>query len=44
MLVSPGGRERTREEFARLLAASGFRLSGIAPAGTRLNVIEGVPI
>jgi SAM-dependent methyltransferase len=44
MLVSPGGRERTREEFAQLFEASGFRLASVTPTGTRLNVIEGLPI
>jgi hypothetical protein len=42
MLVSPGGRERTREEFSDLLAKSGFELTRIAPAGI-LNVIEAWP-
>src|SRR4051812_35499132 len=44
MLVSPGGRERTGDEFAALFAASGFRLTAVVPTGTRLSVIEGVPI
>jgi hypothetical protein len=39
MLVSPGGRERTREEFSNLLAESGFELTHVFPAGTH-NVIE----
>jgi hypothetical protein len=44
MLVSPGGQERTREQFAQLFAASGFRLSSVTPTGTRVHVIEGQPI
>jgi len=43
MMVSPGGQERTREEFAALFAAAQFRLVGVAPTGTRLSVIEGLP-
>ena len=43
MMVSPGGRERTREEFAALFAAAQFRLVSVAPTGTRLSVIEGLP-
>jgi hypothetical protein len=43
MMVSPGGRERTREEFAALFAAADFRLVAVAPTGTRLSVIEGLP-
>ena len=42
MLVSPGGRERTREEFADLVAKSGFELTLVFPAGTH-NVIEARP-
>ena len=42
MLVSPGGRERTREEFADLIAKSGFELTLVFPAGTH-NVIEARP-
>jgi O-methyltransferase domain len=33
MLVSPGGRERTREEFAALLESSGLRLERMLDAG-----------
>ena len=34
MLVLPGGRERTRQEFSDLFAKSGFELTLVAPAGT----------
>ena len=44
MLVLPGGRERTREEFEALLAAAGFRLSGVVATGTRMSVLEAAPI
>jgi SAM-dependent methyltransferase len=43
MLVSPGGQERTKAEFATLFAAAGFRLADIHPAGPRFNVIAGAP-
>jgi hypothetical protein len=39
MLVGPGGRERTREEYARLFQVSGFELTRVVPAGTG-NVVE----
>lgn len=39
MLVAPGGRERTRDEYASLFEKSGFELTGMVPAGTG-NVIE----
>ena len=43
MLVSPGGRERTREEFSDLFARSGFELTLVCPAGGIHNVIEARP-
>jgi O-methyltransferase domain len=42
MLVLPGGRERTRDEFSDLFARSGFELTQVFPAGI-LNVIEARP-
>lgn len=43
MLAGPGGRERTREEFAALFATAGFRLSGVSPSAVGFAVFEGVP-
>jgi len=43
MLVCPGGRERTSDEFAALFEKSGFKLSRVVPAG-RGAVIEALPI
>jgi hypothetical protein len=43
MLVSPGGRERTREEFSDLFAKSGFELKLVLPAAIH-NVIEARPL
>jgi SAM-dependent methyltransferase len=43
MLVIPGGRERTEEEFRDLFGAAGFKLSGIHPTATPQSIIEGVP-
>ena len=42
MLRGPGGRERTRGEYHRLLDDAGFRPKDIYPAG-RFNVIEARP-
>jgi O-methyltransferase domain len=42
MLVSPGGIERTAEEYAALLAAAGLRLSRIVPTRSPFSVIEAV--
>ncbi len=43
MLVIPGGKERTEEEYRELYAAAGFRLSRIVPTRRDVSVIEGVP-
>jgi hypothetical protein len=43
MLISPGGRGRTRDEWVALLAAAGFRLAGIYPARAGEHVIEATP-
>ncbi len=36
MVVTPGGRERTKEEFAGLFQAAGFLLTRVIPVGTGL--------
>jgi hypothetical protein len=43
MLVSPGGRGRTPDEWATLLAAAGFRLVNFYPAHAGEHVIEASP-
>jgi SAM-dependent methyltransferase len=43
MLLVHSGRERTEEEFRRLLAATGFDLVRILPASGALSVIEARP-
>jgi len=43
MLVGPGGQERTEQEYARLLAQAGFRLTRVVPTGSAASVIEAVP-
>jgi hypothetical protein len=43
MLVGPGGRERTRDEFAALFAAGGFELVGATRSAIGLTVFEGRP-
>jgi hypothetical protein len=40
MLVGPGGRERTPEEYAALLAAAGYELVGETPTETEVSVYE----
>jgi hypothetical protein len=43
MLVIPGGRERTAEEYRELFAAAGFQLAQIHRTAAPPSVIEGVP-
>jgi hypothetical protein len=40
MLVGPGGRERTAEEYASLLAAAGYELVGETPTAAGVSVFE----
>jgi hypothetical protein len=40
MLMLPGGKERTADEFAALFARAGFELSRIVPTQSPLSVIE----
>jgi SAM-dependent methyltransferase len=42
MLVAPGGKERTSEEFARLFVRAGLRLAEVVATGTRLSIIEAI--
>ena len=41
MLLMPGGRERTEQEFRDLFARAGFELTRIIPTQSPLSVIEG---
>jgi len=43
MLVGLGGRERTRDEFAELLARGGFALQSATPSAIGLSVFEAHP-
>ena len=42
MLVMPGGRERTTDEFAALFAASGLRLARVIETPAEVVILEGV--
>jgi hypothetical protein len=42
MLVSPGGQERTAEEYRDLYGKAGFRIARIVPTQAEVSVIEGV--
>lgn len=42
MLVSPGGIERTEEEYRQLLADAGFTLTRVIPTKSPLSIVEAV--
>ena len=44
MLVLTGGRERTEDEFSKLLACSGFELKRVLPVQPMTCVVEAVPV
>jgi len=44
MLVVPDGRERTAEEFYRLLDLAGFRLTSQTQTASAVSIIEAVPL
>lgn len=44
MLVGPGGRERTQDEYAVLFQSAGFLLTGATPTAGELVVFEGEPV
>jgi hypothetical protein len=44
MLVMTGGKERTEQEFAQLLAAAGFKLLRVIPTGLPHSIVEAEPV
>jgi len=44
MMVGPGGLERTTDEYATLLAATGFRLVRTVPTSTDFAILEATPV
>jgi O-methyltransferase domain len=44
MLVLTGGKERTPDEYAQLLASAGFRLRQVVPTTSEYTVIEALPV
>ena len=44
MLVMTGGRERSRDQYAALFAATGFALERVVPANPTVAVIEARPV
>ena len=44
MLTMAGGKERTEEEFRKLLSSAGFELKRIVPTDADVSVLEAVPV
>jgi hypothetical protein len=44
MMVVTGGIERTREEYAAIFEAAGFRLARVVPTQTPIAVLEALPL
>jgi len=44
MLVMPGGRERTEEEYGALVCKAGFRLTRVVPTESAVSIVEAVLI
>jgi hypothetical protein len=42
MLLVPGGEERTRSEYAKLLEPNGFRVTRVVPTNSAVSVVEAV--
>jgi hypothetical protein len=43
MMLLPGGRERTEQQFRDLFAASGWRLNRVISTASPVSIVEGVP-
>ena len=44
MLVGPGGRERTLDEYRSMFEAAGYSLVGATATAGELHVLEGEPV
>lgn len=44
MLLFPGGKERTEEQFRALFEASGWKLTRVIPTAAPESIVEGVPV
>ena len=40
MLVGPGGRQRTEEEYRNLLGAADLELTSVIPTATEMSILE----
>lgn len=44
MLLIPGGKERTADEYKTLYEQAGFKLTNVVPSSLEVSVVEGAPI
>lgn len=44
MLLIPGGKERTADEYQALYEQAGFELTNVVPSSLEVSVVEGAPI
>lgn len=44
LVLTPRGRERTGDEFAKLLRDGGFRLTRVVPTASHVSLVEGEPL
>jgi hypothetical protein len=44
LVMTPGGRERTRGEFAKLLSDTGFRLARTVSTKSPMSIFEAHPV
>lgn len=44
LVLTPGGRERTEEEFRSLLREAGFELRRVVPTASPFHILEAVPV
>jgi hypothetical protein len=42
MLVIPGGQERTADEYDKLLAKAGFRMTRVVPTDSPVSIVEAI--
>jgi hypothetical protein len=40
MLLIPGGKERTEDEYRALLGGAGFKLTQIIPTSSEVSIVE----
>ena len=43
MMQSVGGRERTRDKFAKIFCAAGFELEDVVPTASHFTIVIGQP-